>query len=310
MEKLAKKYSILLVDDDPMIRDMISQFLRMDERYNVVVADSGDNALAQLEDNEVDLVLSDIHMPGMRGFDLLKIVKQKYPNIKRVLITAYNVEDYIDLALNYDIGNIFVKSVPFNFSELDIVLNNLLEEKIFGLERHFAKETKITKTLIRKPDNLARDAQQIVAQLDTTERGKKLELVLVELITNAIFYGVRNENPENRQSWDYNFEISKEEAIEVSSAIDTEKYAIAVKDRGGRLKKKDVLYWLHRQVAYGDDGMPLGLFDIHGRGLFIARRYIDRLLININKDRETEVVVLNYLNQDYAGSKPIYINEL
>jgi len=303
-------YTIMLVDDDQLIRDMISRFLSMDERYEVLTADSGNIALEMLEKTKVDLILSDIHMPGIRGFDLLKIVKQRYPEVKRVLITAYNVEDYLDLAMNYDIGNIFVKSVPFNFSELDIILNNLLENNVFGLERHFAKNTDVRRFLVRRPDSLADDAQRIVALVDESERGKTLEMVVVELLTNAMFYGVRQENPENRQEWDFDFELPEEAAIEVAMARDSEKYAISVKDRGGRLKKNDVLYWLHRQIAQDDKGLPLGLYDTHGRGLFIARRYIDRLIVNIDKDKRTELIVINYLNQDYTGSKPIYINEL
>jgi len=303
-------YTILLVDDDQLIRDMISRFLSMDERYQVLTAESGNAALEILERNKVHLVLSDIHMPGIRGFDLLKIVKQRFPDVKRVLITAYNVEDYLDLAMNYDIGNIFVKSVPFNFSELDIILNNLLEGNIFGLERHFAKSANIHRFLVRRPDNLAEDAQKIVSLVDAADRGKTLEMVVVELLTNAMFYGVRGESPENRQTWNFDFELPEGDAIEVAAAVDSEKYAISVKDRGGRLKKKDVLYWLHRQIAQDEKGLPLGLLDTHGRGLFIARRYIDRLIVNIDRDRQTELIVVNYLNQDYTGSKPIFINEI
>ncbi|MDR2579060.1 MAG: response regulator [Chitinispirillales bacterium] len=305
-----KNYTILLVDDDPLIRGMISRFLSMDERYEIMVAESGDEALAIMEQTKVDLILSDIHMPGIKGFDLLKLVKQHYPETKRVLITAYNVEDYLDLAMNYDIGNIFVKSAPFNFSELDIILNNLLSNNIFGLERHFAKDANIRRFSVYRPDNLAADAQEIVELVDDTDRGKKLELVVVELLTNAMFYGVRNEDPENRQFWNFDFELTEDTAIEVAVASDIEKYAISVKDRGGRLKKQEVLYWLNRQIAQDESGMPLGLFDTHGRGLFIARRYIDRLIVNIDRDRQTEVIVINYLNQDYSGSKPIFINEL
>lgn len=303
-------YTILLVDDDQLIRDMISRFLSTDDRYDVLTAESGNVALEILEKRKIDLVLSDINMPGIRGFDLLKIVKQRFPDIKRVLITAYNVEDYLDLAMNYDIGNIFVKSAPFNFSELDIILNNLLENSIFGLERHFAKDAEIHRFLVRRPDNLVEDAQKIVALVGATDRGKTLEMVVVELLTNAMFYGVRGESPENRQTWNFDFELPEDQAIEVAAAVDAEKYAISVKDKGGHLKKKDVLFWLHRQIAKDDDGLPLGLLDTHGRGLFIARRYIDRLIVNIDRDRQTELIIVNYLNQDYAGSKPIYINEL
>ena len=303
-------YTILLVDDEPAIREMISVFLSEEEQYNVLTADCGQAALEILAAQRVDLVLSDVNMPGMKGFELLKIVKEQYPHAKRLLITAYNVEDYIGLALSHDIGNIFVKSVPFNFSELSKLLRNLLEDNIFGVERFFSADAKIHRELIRKSTGLDMEAKKIVSIVNDDARGKKLELVLFELLTNAIFYGARDENPENKQHWNFDFELTEESAVELAVAVDSEKYAVSVKDRGGKLKKQDVLYWLHRQIAQNDNGLPLGLFDTHGRGLFIARRYIDRLIVNIDRGRQTEIVLINYLNKTYTGSKPVYINEI
>lgn len=94
---------------------MISDFLRDSESYNVLEAENGKEALEILKNNKTDLVISDINMPEMKGFDLLKEIKERFPLIKRVLITAYNVEDYLNLALKYDIGNIFVKTAPLIF---------------------------------------------------------------------------------------------------------------------------------------------------------------------------------------------------
>ncbi|MFP4013617.1 MAG: response regulator [Chitinispirillaceae bacterium] len=304
------RYSILLVDDEPEVRELISDYLTEDEGYRIQCACCGQEALEILEKNSFDLVLSDINMPGMKGFDLLREVKERYPDIKRVLITAYNVEDYLDLAQHHDIGNIFVKTTPFNFSELSTVLHNLLGGTIFGLERHFTRNTPVHRMNIFRSNHLEQDAQKIVSFLNDSQRVKRLELVIVELLTNAIFYGVMNESAENKEEWDHNFELSDETAVEVSVAADTEKYAVSVVDRGGRLKKQDVLYWLHRQIAQDERGYPLGLFDSHGRGLFIARRYIDRLIINIDPNKLTEVIIINYLNHTCTGSKPLYINEL
>ena len=305
-----RSYTVLLVDDEPAIREMISLFLSEEERYRVLTADSGQAALEILGTESVDLVLSDVNMPGMKGFELLKIVKEQYPNVKRLLITAYNVEDYLGLAISHDIGNIFVKSVPFNFSELSKLLRNLLEDNILGIERLFSADTKIHRNLVRKSTNLETESKAIVSMVNDDARGKKLELVVFELLTNAIFYGIRNENPEDKQHWNFDFELSEETAVEVAVAVDSEKYAVSIKDKGGKLKKQDVLYWLHRQIAQNDKGMPLGLFDTHGRGLFIARRYIDRIIVNIDRGRQTEIIMINYLNKVYSGSKPIYINEL
>ncbi|MCU0609100.1 MAG: hypothetical protein MUF22_04955, partial [Chitinispirillaceae bacterium] len=88
------------------------------------------------------------------------------------------------------------------------------------------------------------------------------------------------------------------------------KYGISISDEGGRLKKSDVLYWMNRQIARDGKGLPVGLFDLHGRGLFIARRYIDRLVVNVARDLRTEVIIINYYDKVFYGYKPLYINEI
>jgi anti-sigma regulatory factor (Ser/Thr protein kinase) len=249
-------------------------------------------------------------MPEMKGFDLLKEIKERYPLIKRVLITAHNVEDYLNLALKYDIGNIFVKTVPFNFSEFSSIVAYLLSGDIFGLSHYFDKSIPIKEMKIRSSRSLDKDAESIIAQIGPIDQPKHLELVIVELLTNAIFYGIRNEIPDKKELWSHDFLLPEEQAIQVSVARDDQKYAISISDLGGRLKKYDILYWLNRQISRNPDGLPLGLYDSHGRGFFIVRKYIDRLIINIDQDRRTEIIIINYFSKVYKGYKPLYINEI
>ncbi|MDG5816105.1 response regulator [Chitinispirillales bacterium ANBcel5] len=305
-----KTHTILLVDDEPEIREMICDYLMDFENYHVLRAENANEAIGLLEQNRVDLILSDINMPGIKGFDLLQIVRDRFPTVKRVLITAYNVEEYLQLAMDHDIGNIFVKTAPFNFGELSSVLRNLLAGNIFGIKRYFSENVPVYRYTVNKSNCLDQDARKIISTINDYQRAKRIELVLIELLTNAIFYGVRNESPETKESWNHCFELNEESAVEVLVGSDREKYVISVRDKGGRLKKQDVLYWLNRQASYDEKGLPLGLYDSHGRGLFIARRYIDRLIINIDKDKQTEVVMFNYCNHTVNGHKPLYINEI
>lgn len=307
----SEKARILVVDDEMEIRSLIVEFLHEIEGYTVFEAKDANEALVFLESNTVDLILSDINMPGMKGFDLLKEVRTRYPSIKRVLITAYNVEDYLELALKYDIGNIFVKTTPFNFDELSTVLSSLLNNTIFGVEKYLnssAEKLHISITSSKDLDVHAANMVSFIGELPYD--AKKLELVIIELLTNAIFYGIRKESPENKDTWKYDFVLPPEEAVQVTIAKDEEKFAISITDVGGRLTKSDVLYWLNRQISHDDDGLPLGLYDSHGRGLFITRKYIDRLIVNIDQSRRTEIIVINYFQNSYIGYKPLYINEL
>lgn len=302
--------TILVVDDDAEIRELISDYLSDHDGYRIITVENGLKALDILKRENVDLVLSDINMPVMKGFDLLKEVKEKYPKIKRVLITAYNVEDYLELVMKHDIGNIFVKTTPFNFQELSAILFRLLQNDIFGLHNYFSGTTELVRHKICSSKTIEKYAENIANMIGDTSRSKRLELVIVEILTNAIFYGAGNESGNEKERWNTDITLSEDQAIIVSVAKDIEKYAISVTDDGGKLKKSDALYWLNRQISRDQRGLPLGLFDTHGRGLFIARKYIDRLIINIDQDRRTEVIIINYFKDTYKGYKPIYINEI
>ena len=108
---------ILLVDDEIDLLDVLSEFL-MDEGYRVACAHDGSEALEKLTREKFDLLLSDINMPGMKGFELIKEAARLYPGMKSALITAYDVRDYLYMAKHYGIGNIITKTTPFNFEEV------------------------------------------------------------------------------------------------------------------------------------------------------------------------------------------------
>jgi len=74
MEKEAfdpRDMSILIVDDEPRIRDFVSMNLEL-ERYRVIEASNGLEALAQLRENLPDLIVMDVMMPEMDGFETLR----------------------------------------------------------------------------------------------------------------------------------------------------------------------------------------------------------------------------------------------
>ncbi len=60
-----------------------------------------------------------------------------------------------------------------------------------------------------------------------------------------------------------------------------------------------------------ESGVPLGIMDTHGRGLFISREYVDRFIINLHPGKATEIIVLNYKDPNIRTQhKPLLINEL
>jgi DNA-binding NtrC family response regulator len=94
----AKENSILFVDDERRVLTSMRAMFRRD--YNVLLANSGEEALEILKANSVDVVVSDQRMPGMTGVDVLKAVKDLAPNTMRILLTGYADLKAIEESIN------------------------------------------------------------------------------------------------------------------------------------------------------------------------------------------------------------------
>jgi DNA-binding NtrC family response regulator len=117
---------VLVVEDDPDIRNILALFLG-EKGFQVKVAESGDRALEMLHQEPMDLILSDVRMPGMSGLDLLRDVKERDPDIQLVLMSAYsNVRDAVD-AIQMGAADYVEK--PIDFRRLERVLQTVLEKR-------------------------------------------------------------------------------------------------------------------------------------------------------------------------------------
>jgi len=78
-----KKIRILVAEDDPAVRRTVAMMLKM-SGYDVVTAADGFEALLHLQDRIPDLILSDLNMPAMSGFELLSVVRRRFPQVVAV----------------------------------------------------------------------------------------------------------------------------------------------------------------------------------------------------------------------------------
>jgi len=81
-----RKKTVLVVDDDEGMREMLTAMLRRD--YRVLRAATGEAGLLMMEKEDVKLMLLDVNLPGISGFDVLKIVKENYPYVEVVVISV------------------------------------------------------------------------------------------------------------------------------------------------------------------------------------------------------------------------------
>lgn len=121
---------IMVVDDEEDIQLLFQQKFRKEikagkiEFHFSVSAEAAISYLQNQDQVSVVLILSDINMPGMNGLELLKIIKQSFPEIKVFMITAYSDEKNYAMAVNYGADDYISK--PVNFDEL--------KQKIFNLK--------------------------------------------------------------------------------------------------------------------------------------------------------------------------------
>jgi len=127
-----EKGRVLVVDDDRHILEMMKSVLSK-EGYKVTTANSGEIALRTLESETPDTILLDIKMPGMDGFETLKAIKQKSPEIPVIMLTAFGYDDeLVDKALKMGAAGYIAKDMPLEniLSTFDWVSEKAVKGKL------------------------------------------------------------------------------------------------------------------------------------------------------------------------------------
>lgn len=121
------KATILVVDDEQDILQLIADILAT-QNYEVLTAVSAEKALSIIENQQVDIVITDENMPGMSGTELLSIMRFQHPDIISMMITGYaDVETTIRAINDAQVYKFFTK--PLRMTDLIISVKNALEHQ-------------------------------------------------------------------------------------------------------------------------------------------------------------------------------------
>jgi len=158
--KSEKIYNILIVDDENDVSSALMMTLKRAKQFNskILTASDGEKALAELEKDVFDLVISDFRMPGMDGVEFLNKVKEKYPRITRILITGYSEVDVAKKAINFAKVDSYLEK-PWDREELISIISDALNQQ--------EQETPI-KQITKDTNNVQKALKQIK---DTQEQG-------------------------------------------------------------------------------------------------------------------------------------------
>ena len=121
---MSKKYSILVIDDEIEILDMLSRFLNRNPNFTVQTFSNPVSALSSINNNtKYDLVLLDIMMPQMNGLDVLEKLKEINSDQKVIMMTAYSTLDKVLKSHKIGATNYIMKP----FSSLDALEKKVVE---------------------------------------------------------------------------------------------------------------------------------------------------------------------------------------
>ena len=125
-------FRIMVVDDERDILSIVKRGLESKNRFQVEIFIDAESALASLKENSndyYDLVLTDIRMPKINGFELYRRIKESNPSMKIVFITAFeiNKEEFSKVIPSLDVIDFISKPVSMStlISKLNSILNHI-----------------------------------------------------------------------------------------------------------------------------------------------------------------------------------------
>ena len=159
---------ILIADDQELMRESLKIILDMNNDIKVVgVAEDGRKVLEQLEKNLPDIILMDIRMPELDGVLCTKIVKEKFPDVKIIILTTFDDDEYVFYALKYGASGYLLKGC--SVQELTSAIHTVMNGGSILNQGVITKVVKLFSQLAQTNIAMRVDAKN-VEELNRTER--------------------------------------------------------------------------------------------------------------------------------------------
>jgi CheY-like chemotaxis protein len=146
-DKLEIKPALLIVDDEQDVRVVLKKALSQ-LTDDIVVVESGEEAIQVCLSRSFDLVISDMSMPGMDGAELLRYLAKDYPAMRRIILTGYSDIDQTLKSINEGRVNRYLTK-PFT---IETLLKEVRDELRFG-ERERAEVIRLREAIDRLSDD-------------------------------------------------------------------------------------------------------------------------------------------------------------
>jgi two-component system response regulator PilR (NtrC family) len=194
-----KNYSVLVVDDEPGMREFLEIMLTK-EGYEVSIASNGEEAIEKIGKESFDLAIVDIQMPGINGIEVLRNTREKNYNTTIIMITAFASHESAIEAMKLGAYDYITK--PFKIDEIKLVIKKSLDKNVLEKENTRLKKELDTKYGFENFIGSSNSIQQIFSLIN---RVSELNVnVLIsgesgtgkELVARAVHYsGSRKDGP-------------------------------------------------------------------------------------------------------------------
>ncbi len=180
------EYTILFVDDEANILQSLKRLFRR-EPYTILTASSGKKGLKILAETPVDLLISDHRMPEMTGVEFMAQVKERLPNIMRIILTGYTNVNSITAAINE--GNVYKFILkPWEDDQLKETVREALA--VYSLQmKNIALAEKIkeqNKELLWLNENLETEVQKRTKEIELQTHALKLSHEILEHLSVVV----------------------------------------------------------------------------------------------------------------------------
>ena len=120
-------YKVIIVEDDPMVAMINEQYVSRNKKFSVVQkCKDGKSALEYLKENEADLLILDVFMPYIDGFETLRQIRKNKVSIDVIMVTAANDKESLEEALHLGVVDYLVK--PFTFERFRVALDKYMAQ--------------------------------------------------------------------------------------------------------------------------------------------------------------------------------------
>ena len=289
--------TVLVVDDSSLDRHLAGSLLsrrgaaeatQRSARFDVLFASNGEEALAAIQRQTPDLVLTDLQMPDMDGLELVQEIRYRYPFLPVVLMTGQGSEDIAIQALQRGAASyVPKKNLAYDLIEtIEDVLaaagakkhqQRLLDECWMQSESHFVLSNDISFI----PPLIGHFQESLTRMRLVDENGLiRVAVALREALTNAVFHGNLEAAIEAHARDDKAYRQLIEERLHQEPYEDRRVYVTAKETR------REAVYTIRDEgpgydpASLPDPADPVNLEKVSGRGLLLIRTFMDEVLHN------------------------------